>query len=88
VAECLHCGLPAPAGERFCCAGCAGCEAVSSFISGIGLADYYRLRQALPATPVPGASRAELALYDEPVTQSRFAREARELVQSLREQGR
>ena len=73
MAECLHCGLPAPAGERFCC---AGCEAVSSFISGIGLADYYRLRQALPATPVPGASRAELALYDEPLTQSRFARDA------------
>ena len=88
MAACRHCGLTAPAGAAFCC---AGCEAVASFISGIGLADYYRLRQALPATPVPGASAAELALYDDSAIQSRFARdtapgvrEARLIVEGMR----
>lgn len=48
--RCAHCGQPVPAGlvkpaaeVQFCC---TGCEAVYSTITGCGLADYYRLRDA------------------------------------------
>jgi Cu2+-exporting ATPase len=71
-APCFHCGLPVPPQRtRFCC---AGCEAVSSFISGAGLDDYYRLRESAPAPPA--ASGECVALYDEPSVRSRFVREA------------
>ena len=81
--DCFHCGLPVPAGTRFgfragpewrafCC---AGCEAVSHSISGLGLDDYYRLREA--PGPRPGdEAPPELAAYDDPAVQSRFVREA------------
>ena len=83
--SCFHCGLPvtsaaAPtheaAGERrwFCC---AGCEAVSLFIHGAGLDDYYRLRAAnAPRPDASEGSRDTLALYDEPSMLSRFATRA------------
>jgi Cu2+-exporting ATPase len=68
---CFHCGLPTD-GARFCC---VGCEAVSSFISGAGLDDYYRLRQSAPQRPADSAFES-LALYDEPAMGARFVRDA------------
>lgn len=47
---CAHCGEPASAGERFCCSGCAGAHAL---ITGLGLQQYYQLRDK--ATPVAKA---------------------------------
>ncbi len=38
---CAHCGLPSPAGHRFCCAGCGAAFAV---IQDLGLGRYYRDR--------------------------------------------
>ncbi len=38
---CAHCGLPAPAGKRFCC---PGCEAAYGIIQGLGLGRYYQQR--------------------------------------------
>ena len=96
-AGCFHCGLPVPAGSafrfeapegtrHFCC---AGCEAVSGAIHGLGLDDYYRLRNEAPAPP--DAAPANLAAFDEPVVRSRFVSpcgeglvEARLLVEGLR----
>lgn len=47
---CAHCGEPAAQdGERFCCTGCAGAHAL---ITGLGLQQYYRLRDK--AAPVAG----------------------------------
>ena len=82
--ECFHCGLPvAPeasfgfeAGSRWRAFCCAGCEAVSRAISGSGLDDYYRLRDAAAPRPAPDDAAGELALYDEPALQERFVREA------------
>jgi Cu2+-exporting ATPase len=48
-ATCLHCGLAAPAGTAFCC---AGCEAVHGAIAAGGLDAFYALREAgAPAHP-------------------------------------
>ncbi|WP_341898259.1 copper-translocating P-type ATPase [Ferrovibrio terrae] len=47
TATCLHCGEPARGNDRFCCAGCASANAL---ITGLGLEQYYRLRNA--AAPV------------------------------------
>jgi Cu2+-exporting ATPase len=78
---CFHCGLPLPAGPSFGFDGgdgwrtfcCAGCEAVSRAISGLGLDDYYRLREAPAARPeTPPAD--DLAVYDDALVQSRFVR--------------
>ena len=82
--DCFHCGLPiAPEASfgfetggtwrAFCC---AGCEAVSRAIHGGGLDDYYRLRDCAPPRPARKDDSAELALYDEPALQQRFARDA------------
>ncbi|MGE5098031.1 MAG: heavy metal translocating P-type ATPase, partial [Betaproteobacteria bacterium] len=80
--DCFHCGLPVPAGTTFgyeadggwrpfCC---AGCEAVSRSITGLGLDDYYRLREAraVPGTP---REREDLTAFDEPAIRERFVRE-------------
>jgi Cu2+-exporting ATPase len=40
-AVCAHCGLPAAAGLRFCCPGCA---AAFETIQGLGLGAYYAQR--------------------------------------------
>ena len=77
-AGCFHCGLPVPPGSAFrfeteegardfCC---AGCEAVSTAISGLGLDEYYRLRREAPARPEPPP--ANLATFDEPAVRERF----------------
>ncbi|HSN20852.1 MAG TPA: heavy metal translocating P-type ATPase metal-binding domain-containing protein, partial [Usitatibacter sp.] len=82
--DCFHCGLPVPAGtsfgfeaggtwRAFCC---AGCEAVSRAITGGGLDDYYRLREARAPRPAERPASDELRLYDEPALQERFARDA------------
>jgi len=39
-ASCAHCGLPAPRGDRFCC---AGCETVYHALADGGLTGYYAL---------------------------------------------
>src|SRR5262249_58345035 len=57
--------------RAFCC---AGCEAVSSAIHAQGLGDYYRLRESAPERAPGGAD--DLALYDDPVVQERFVRDA------------
>jgi Cu2+-exporting ATPase len=43
---CAHCGLPTPAGKRFCCPGCAAARAT---IEGLGLGRYYASRVLDPA---------------------------------------
>jgi P-type Cu2+ transporter len=80
--DCFHCGLAVPAGSAFgfesggawrgfCC---PGCETISRSISGLGLDDYYRLRdhEAAPGNP---SARADLAAYDAPAVRARFVRE-------------
>ena len=52
---CRHCGQPAPAGEAFCCAGCA---AAAQIISGLGLAAYYDRRALDPAARPPRPEEA------------------------------
>jgi Cu2+-exporting ATPase len=49
-AVCAHCGLPAPAGKRFCCPGCAAAFAT---IEGLGLGRYYLSRVLDPAQRAP-----------------------------------
>jgi Cu2+-exporting ATPase len=59
-AVCAHCGLPAPAGRRFCCPGCA---AAFETIQGLGLGSYYRQRVLDPAARAPrpdGGERFDL----------------------------
>lgn len=50
---CRHCGSEARAGEDFCCRGCAGAHAL---IQGLGLEQYYSLRDK--AAPVPATEEA------------------------------
>ena len=83
---CLHCGLPAPARDTFCC---SGCESVAAAISGLGLDDYYRLRTAPAARPAVRDDALEG--FDDPAVQARFVRaagggvlEAELLVEGLR----
>jgi Cu2+-exporting ATPase len=59
--RCRHCGLPVPESlvdsrqrDQFCCSGCATAFAV---ITGCGLENYYKLRDALNARPSPARSR-------------------------------
>jgi len=70
--DCAHCGLPAPEGSSFCC---PGCEAVAGAIGGLGLGDFYRLRDAAAARPArPVQARPEDALLDDAPTLARHAR--------------
>jgi Cu2+-exporting ATPase len=96
-AACFHCGLPVPAGSafrfavaegsrEFCC---AGCEAVSTAIHGLGLEEYYRLRRENPARPE--TTVADLEAFDAPAVRDRFVQacgedrvEAQLLVEGLR----
>jgi P-type Cu2+ transporter len=55
-AVCVHCGLPAPAGRRFCCPGCA---AAFETIQGLGLGRYYRQRLLDPAVRALRPAAAE-----------------------------
>lgn len=53
AAICAHCGAPARVGETFCCVGCAGAHRL---IKGLGLEQYYRLRdKAAPAASTEDA---------------------------------
>lgn len=82
--HCYHCGLPVPpevsfsvkieAVDRPLC--CAGCQAVAQAIVDGGLADYYRTRDALPASPREALPSAldELRLYDHEAVQKGFVR--------------
>ena len=58
AAPCLHCGLPAPPGQRFCC---PGCDAAFALIQELGLGRYYRDRvlDAAAAAPRPDQSGRE-----------------------------
>lgn len=47
---CRHCGSPSPAGEAFCCPGCAG---AFSLIRKMGLETYYERRILDPGAPPP-----------------------------------
>jgi P-type Cu2+ transporter len=53
--RCRHCGQPAPAGEAFCCSGCA---AAAEIIRGLGLAAYYDRRALDPAGRPPRPEEA------------------------------
>ena len=55
-AVCAHCGLPAAAGRRFCCPGCA---AAYETIEGLGLGRYYASRVLDPAQRAPRPDLAE-----------------------------
>src|SRR6187402_2381818 len=97
AAACFHCSLPIPAGSAFRFEGaegtrafcCAGCEAVSGAIHGLGLDEYYRLRSEAAARPADSAE--DLATFDEPSVAARFVStrqdglvEAQLLVEGLR----
>ena len=56
TATCVHCGLPAPPGRRFCCPGCA---AAFETILALGLGSYYRQRVFDPAARAPRPESAE-----------------------------
>ncbi len=58
---CAHCGLPAPPGRRFCCAGCA---AAFETIAGLGLGRYYRQRLLDPARRPPRPDDAAAPRHD------------------------
>ncbi len=53
---CEHCGLPVPAGRRFCCPGCA---AAYDTIQELGLGRYYAQRVLDPAARAPRPETAE-----------------------------
>lgn len=55
-AVCVHCGLPAPTGRRFCCPGCA---AAFETIQTLGLGRYYAQRLLDPALRAPRPEVAE-----------------------------
>ncbi len=79
---CFHCGEPIPAGvrihariddrEQAVC--CHGCKAVAEFITGAGLADYYRYRDqsGARADELPRADR--WSAYDRPELVERLTR--------------
>jgi Cu2+-exporting ATPase len=102
---CFHCGdqLSPATRRQACVAGawrsfcCPGCEAVAQAIVGQGLADYYRVRESLPAKPdtmagtPTGAAAVDLAVYDDVAVQSAFVttaangeREAALLLEGIR----
>lgn len=69
---CAHCGLPSPAGDRFCC---NGCQTVFETITACGLEQYYDLKARLDDQREPamraGGSFAEL---DDPSFLARHAK--------------
>ena len=66
---CAHCGEPAPAGSRFCC---AGCEAISAAIAGLAFAPRER----------PLEDDAGYAAYDDARVQAAFVRAAGEALEA------
>ena len=77
---CFHCGLPLShrtytalidgVARETCC---PGCQSVAQLISGQGLGAYYRLREALPATPeATPTTQQPYAHYDLPELQAAY----------------
>jgi len=79
---CYHCGLPLAAQADYpvsvdgqarptCC---AGCQAVAAAIVGSGLGDYYRHRDAMPASQREALPKAlqDVGLFDHPEVQKSF----------------
>jgi Cu2+-exporting ATPase len=64
-AVCAHCGLPAPAGRRFCC---PGCEAAYGIIQTMGLGRYYRQRVLAAEARAPRPEPCERRDLDHYVT--------------------
>lgn len=80
--QCYHCGLPVDGAVRYrvriagieqpmCCAGCA---AVAGAISGGGLDEFYRHRDALPEAAPDVAGGRDFSVYDLPEVQTDFVR--------------
>ncbi len=77
---CFHCNEPIAPGERLVAqvAGkpqpvcCIGCRAAAEWIEGLGLADYYRLRNEPAARAAP--SSEEYAAWDRPALQKLYVR--------------
>lgn len=79
---CTHCGLPVPAGlvdpdpaaeTQFCCHGCRGAYAL---IQQLGLKEYYRVRECVPAidAPIPVSPRREsFEHFDDPTFLDMYA---------------
>ncbi len=57
AAPCAHCGQPAPAGRRFCC---AGCSVAADTIATLGLGAYYERRVLDPGQRPPRPESAEI----------------------------
>jgi Cu2+-exporting ATPase len=79
---CFHCGEPIPAGvsihakiegrdEPVCC---HGCKAVAQFITGAGLEDYYRYRDAAAARADEAPRPDRWSAYDRPELVERLSR--------------
>ena len=79
---CFHCGEPIPAGvsvharidgrdEPVCC---HGCKAVAEFITGAGLDDYYRYRDAAAARADEAPRPDRWSAYDRPELVERLTR--------------
>lgn len=79
---CFHCGLPTDPDtpwttpidgrQRPMC--CPGCQAAAAAIDGLGLADFYRHRTAMPPTAreLSAERAAEYAVYDQPELEARY----------------
>ena len=78
-ASCFHCGEPVPEGSRISArvgaqthaVCCIGCKAAAEWIDTLGLADYYRLRDAPAERPVPVA---DFIAWDRPQLQRMYVR--------------
>ena len=79
-ARCAHCGQPVPTGAvdpaaatQFCC---PGCEAVYTTITGCGLSDYYRLRDAADREFAPATEAVRVdkrfEAFDSPTFESLY----------------
>lgn len=68
---CVHCGLPSPVGEEFCC---NGCHTAYEAIRACGLEQYYALKQRLDDDRAPADSHSgSFAELDDPAFLERHA---------------
>jgi Cu2+-exporting ATPase len=89
---CYHCGLPVPAGSRFCATVlnerrefcCPGCQAVAEAIVAGGLESYYHHRSETSVNPqaLPQQLQDELELYDRADVQKDFVHHAADLAET------
>ncbi len=69
---CAHCGEPVTSrdvADRFCCSGCAGAHAL---IQGLGLEQYYSLRDKAGPANADGASGTDWQEFVEPLGDGRY----------------